>query len=156
VVLLFSISKIHLPRNTIKMSLILRRLLSLCFIPLYMFGLLLTQYIFIWPFCVIVMIIFPKSASVLSPFLEDLKRTLRVFAYFAAVYTVAEVWYRVWEERDIHRREVLRIFEWPQNVSNAPSNRTLMRRLKNLRQFLHGFYLKFLSVLILPSLFRLL
>jgi hypothetical protein len=155
VVLPFSISKVHFPRSTIKMSLILRSVLHLSFLPLYSVGLLLVPYISIWPLGEIIMIIFPESTPILSPFFEDLKWTLRVFAYFAAAYTVAEVWFQVWEKPDTHRRGVLHIFEWPQSVSNPPSNRTTMRRPKHLRQFVHGFYLKFLSVLILPCLFRL-
>jgi hypothetical protein len=155
VVLSFSISKVHFPRSTIKMIRILRSVLRLSFLPLHLVGLLLVPYISIWPFGEIVMIIFPESTPVLSPFFEDLKWTLRVFAYFAAAYTVAEVWFQVWEKPDTHRRGVLHIFEWPQSVSNPPSNRTTMRRPKYLRQFVHGFYLKFLSVLILPCLFRL-
>jgi len=155
VVLPFSISRVHFPRTTIKMNLILRSVLQLCFLSLYLFGLLLVPYITIWPFGEIVMIIFPESAPVLSPFFEDLKWTLRVFVYFAAAYTAAEVWFQVWEAPDIHRWSVLHIFEWPQGVSNPALNRTIMRRPKHLRQFVHGLYLKFLSVLILPYLFRL-
>jgi hypothetical protein len=124
VVLPFSISKVHFPRSTIKMSLILRSVLHLSFLPLYSVGLLLVPYISIWPLGEIIMIIFPESTPILSPFFEDLKWTLRVFAYFAAAYTVAEVWFQVWEKPDTHRRGVLHIFEWPQSVSNPPSNRT--------------------------------